>query len=172
MTFEQMVAEWLRGKCVAVESVESVVAFGTDWAGDTEGGFHSDADVTITYWNAEGARRQETVQGEDMADLWRFVMQAWAVRHAGVGDAMSAEEIDATILRILLGSPHGRRWLEENERRAQMERHLRQLQRSGLDPQIAIHLWTYGDAETIERALQMTGKQVRALNRKWRKRVG
>lgn len=75
--FKGVVAEWLRAEGRDVAAVRSVTTDGTDWAGDTEGGYHSESDVDITYITATGEEKRTTIQGEEMASLWNFVMKSW-----------------------------------------------------------------------------------------------
>lgn len=68
-TFEEHVLEWLKGEEPRAVSVEGVESYGTDWAGDTEGGFYSQSYVTIKWADAEGVVRFHEVQGEAMGAL-------------------------------------------------------------------------------------------------------
>lgn len=65
------------GYTVDVDEVTDVTSFGTDWAGDTEGGFRSTFEVTVTYVTATGDKRMSDIDGEALADLWNWVVNAW-----------------------------------------------------------------------------------------------
>jgi hypothetical protein len=91
-TFEEVVLAWMRADEHGDDVVEvvGVDAVGTDWAGDTEGGFYPEFELTIRY--RTNSRRNERLQvfGEDLAELWRFVMRSWpspAEVQASVRDA-------------------------------------------------------------------------------------
>ena len=78
--FQLRVLEWLRrhhqGAPFEVVGVESVKAYGSDWDGDTEGGFRSSFSVLITYTTTDPAHPRMTrdLEGDDMESLWRFVV--------------------------------------------------------------------------------------------------
>lgn len=76
-TFEEHVLEWLKCEEPRAVSVESVQSYGTDWAGDTFGGFYSEADVSIKWLDADGKSHMKEVKGEAMADLWDHVVKGW-----------------------------------------------------------------------------------------------
>jgi hypothetical protein len=81
-TFEDVVGRWLRTTKQRevppdFRRVVSVKAYGTDWAGDTEGGFYSTAEVRIQYEQADGTLKGCDVEGDDMQSLWEFVMGSW-----------------------------------------------------------------------------------------------
>lgn len=57
-------------------AVEDITAYGTDWAGDTEGGFYPEFEMTIQYMTRHGAERMR-VSGELLESLWMFVMRSW-----------------------------------------------------------------------------------------------
>jgi hypothetical protein len=75
--FDDVVLEWLRKREPDAVQVVSVVAFGSDWGGSTEGGFYPETDVTVSYLSRAGQRQNLKVDGEDMASLWNHVMAAW-----------------------------------------------------------------------------------------------
>lgn len=77
-SFEDYVLEWLKDEEPRAVSVEGVQSYGTDWAGDTEGGFYSEADVTIKWADAEGKTHFREVRGEAMGTLWDHVVKGWA----------------------------------------------------------------------------------------------
>ena len=78
MSFDRVVADWLRSTGKDVAEIVSVEAYGTDWAGDTEGGFYDESDVTIKYRSEpDGKVNYLEVRGEEMGALWQFVMNAW-----------------------------------------------------------------------------------------------
>lgn len=73
--FNERVLAWLRISDPKAESVVSVRGEGSDWAGDTEGGFFSVFTVSITYTSRGSARTQYlTVEGQDMESLWNAVV--------------------------------------------------------------------------------------------------
>lgn len=65
------VRRYLRSDIV---KVIDVVEYGTDWAGDTFGGFHSEFRVDI-----QTDSGSVEIQGEDLASLWRYVMTGWGL---------------------------------------------------------------------------------------------
>jgi hypothetical protein len=73
--FENRVLEWVKkqldGDAVVVLTV---IGRGSDWAGDTEGGFYTEFEVTIRYRLADGTVKHRDITGEDMGSLW-----AWTV---------------------------------------------------------------------------------------------
>lgn len=76
---EQLAADWLRStKRVEVDEVHSVSAYGSDWAGSTEDGFHAQCSVTIVYVS-EGRTHYHEVDGEDFPSLWQHVVSALPV---------------------------------------------------------------------------------------------
>lgn len=76
--FSEYVLRWLREvQHVSATSVEKVDGRGTDWCGSTEGGFYSQFDVDIRYTDEGGAVRTKSVEGEEMASLWSWVVGAW-----------------------------------------------------------------------------------------------
>jgi hypothetical protein len=76
--FRAHVLRWLREeKHIDAVSVEKVKGYGTDWAGDTNGGFYSDWSIDITYTDSAGKSRFEEVKGEDFLSLWHWVVSAW-----------------------------------------------------------------------------------------------
>lgn len=77
-TFEEHVFEWLKGEESRAVSVEGVESYGTDWAGDTEGGFYSQSDVTIKWTDTEGVVHFREIQGEAMGSLWDHVVKGWS----------------------------------------------------------------------------------------------
>jgi hypothetical protein len=84
MTFNDAVAGWLllaRDRYVA--SVESVVTEGSDWAGDTEGGFYGTAETTVVYTDTNGERHSVNLDGADLASLWNHVTSALTPRLSG-----------------------------------------------------------------------------------------
>lgn len=77
--FHAHVLEWLRtegGKPEAF-SVEKVAGWGNDMVGSTDAGFHEQFEVTIYYTDASGKARTDEVDGERLASLWQWVVQAW-----------------------------------------------------------------------------------------------
>lgn len=76
--FEQHVLLWLRERSPGALAVEQVSGSGTDMAGDTESGFHSEFRVQITYRDARGVMGFHGVEGEEMESLWNHVVKGWA----------------------------------------------------------------------------------------------
>jgi hypothetical protein len=77
MTFEEVVAEWLRGLGYVVEGVDSVEGVGSDLDGDTMNGFHRSFATWLRWRGPGGVRRDWDVDGEDMESLWKHVVGAW-----------------------------------------------------------------------------------------------
>lgn len=77
--FQAVVLAWLQAQHpdAAAAAVDGIEPSGTDWAGDTEGGFHADFEVTIRYTRADGRAVRLPVRGEDMESLWTYVMRSW-----------------------------------------------------------------------------------------------
>lgn len=78
--FGDHISEWIRhhddhGPCF-VELLD-VSGYGTDWDGDTEGGFYSTFSVEIRYLDKAGKQQHWEVVGEDMDSLWKWVVGAW-----------------------------------------------------------------------------------------------
>lgn len=47
---------------------------GSDWAGDTEGGFYPEFSMRLTWRDSSGAEQYLHVEGKDMASLWMAVV--------------------------------------------------------------------------------------------------
>lgn len=75
--FKVHVLEWLRTKQPEAVAVETIEASGTDWAGDTEHGFHSSFRLYITWRDASGQPHDDDVEGEAMEALWAWVVGGW-----------------------------------------------------------------------------------------------
>lgn len=75
--FRAVVLEWLRKEHPEAVAIEGFETYGTDWAGDTFGGFHSEFEFTIRYACSDGGTERVEVKGEDMASLWTHVMRSW-----------------------------------------------------------------------------------------------
>lgn len=73
-TFRDAMLAFLRTEGVEAVTVEDST-YGSDWAGDTEGGFFSEFSTTLTWTTASGERGSREYAGEDMARLWQFVMR-------------------------------------------------------------------------------------------------
>lgn len=65
---------WLQRSDPSAVALDEAEGYGTDWAGDTEGGFYSEFGLTIRYHHADGAPRSREVAGQEMEDLWRFLL--------------------------------------------------------------------------------------------------
>ena len=78
--FEQIVLTWLKEKQnLPALAIMQVSGDGTDWDGDTEGGFFSSFGVTIRWQDLNGASRWLEVTGDDMQSLWTWVVGRWPV---------------------------------------------------------------------------------------------
>lgn len=79
MPFYDVVLDWLRhaGKQPGAVKVVRVEGTGSDWAGDTEGGFYDRFEVVITWEDAGGHTHREAVGGEQTASLWDWVVGSW-----------------------------------------------------------------------------------------------
>ena len=84
--FRDMVRDWLRSEEPVrdIAEVVSVNAYGTDWAGDTEGGFYSESDVYIRYKSSEGREHYASIKGEASQSLWAWIVKAWPGDTTGV----------------------------------------------------------------------------------------
>jgi hypothetical protein len=72
------VLRWLREvKDLDAVSVEGVSGYGTDWEGDTAGGFWPDQDIGINWTDSSGARQFTEVRGDDFMSLWHWVVGSW-----------------------------------------------------------------------------------------------
>jgi hypothetical protein len=72
--FESVVAAWLGQPGARVTAVKSILAD----EGDTEHGFSERFEVSIEYTDADGDQRVRYVEdANSLADLWRFLTQAW-----------------------------------------------------------------------------------------------
>jgi hypothetical protein len=56
--------------------VEHVSGDGSDWNGDTEGGFYSRFSVDIQWRNERGEQKYYDADGEDAESLWKWVVRA------------------------------------------------------------------------------------------------
>jgi hypothetical protein len=76
--FNDHVLLWLREKeQLDAEHIESVTGYGTDWAGDTNGGFYSEQTITIEYRTGSGDRAILEVTGDRFISLWNWVIGVW-----------------------------------------------------------------------------------------------
>ena len=74
--FYEHILPWVRENGVPdAAKVTSVESYGTDWDGDTEGGFYSKFEVTIRGQRENGQSFWNDYQGEDLMSLWK-----WTVR--------------------------------------------------------------------------------------------
>lgn len=71
----ELVEKWLQGdyegREVRLTRMETLGI--DDWAGNTIDGFHSEFGVTL-YYEVDGERKFQAVEGEDMASLWMAVV--------------------------------------------------------------------------------------------------
>lgn len=72
--FEEHVLAWLQQHRPTATEVVKVDSYGTDWMGDTEGGFYSGFSVDITWLDLVGGRHSFGVEGEAMDSLWEHVV--------------------------------------------------------------------------------------------------
>jgi len=72
--FENAVSEWATHYYRRPITVNEVTAHGSDWAGDSENGFHSSFEVSLYGTDDTGAGFFEDVEGEAMGSLWKFVV--------------------------------------------------------------------------------------------------
>jgi hypothetical protein len=77
--FRELVLAWLREKGDHPEaaSVEKVSGWGTDWDGDTEGGFYDSFGVSIDWTDSDGGKHFTEPHGDAMESLWHWVVRAW-----------------------------------------------------------------------------------------------
>lgn len=75
--FNDVVLAWLKTRRADAAQVTKVDTYGTDWAGDTEGGFYAEFDTTVIYLTTDGKRATYGVSGEDCQSLWDHVMRSW-----------------------------------------------------------------------------------------------
>lgn len=72
--FFDLILQWLQeSQGHAVDEVLSAETYGSDWAGDTEGGFYPEFEVHIQYRDPSGSHWYY-VEGEDLKSLWDFVI--------------------------------------------------------------------------------------------------
>lgn len=74
MTFNERVLEWVQHKDPLAAVVTSVYGHGTDWDGDTEGGFYSSFSVDIAYERSDGSKKYMGVKGDAMDSLWKWTV--------------------------------------------------------------------------------------------------
>lgn len=72
--FNELVLAWLRQEVPEADAIEYVRGDGTDWEGDTEGGFYSRFSVEVKYRKTDGSTGYRTVSGDDMHSLWDWVV--------------------------------------------------------------------------------------------------
>lgn len=77
MTLEEHVLPWLKKRHPFVVKVERISGYGKDLAGDTESGFYSEFEVTISYLDSDGRKFSWGVQGEEMNSLWEHVVSGF-----------------------------------------------------------------------------------------------
>ena len=78
--FRELELSWLQsegGGHPDAASVEKVSSDGSDWNGDTEGGFYSAFSVDIDWTDAAGEKHFTEPEGEAMDSLWHWVVRAW-----------------------------------------------------------------------------------------------
>jgi hypothetical protein len=57
--------------------VLSVSGYGSDWAGDTAGGFYSETSIDIRWVDAARKEHFTELKGELFSSLWHWVVSAW-----------------------------------------------------------------------------------------------
>lgn len=57
------------------ERVTRVEPYGTEWAGDTEGGFYNEFELTIYYLWHGAERTRYITRPDDLVDLWNFLIR-------------------------------------------------------------------------------------------------
>lgn len=78
--FHECVLAWLKQHewYTNAEEVLNVTGDGTDWSGGTEEGFRSRFSVDVKFRSSNGGMiRTITVGGDDMEDLWDWVVARW-----------------------------------------------------------------------------------------------
>ena len=76
--FQAAVLAWLKKEQnIPAQSVEQISGDGTDWDGDTDGGFFSSFGVTIRYLDLNGSKQRHEVTGDDMESLWTWLVSRW-----------------------------------------------------------------------------------------------
>lgn len=78
MTFNDVVADWMRSENYSVAQVTKVEGRGTDWQGSTESGFYETFAVEIQYVAGWRTATYLDVSGEEMGRLWKYVVnEGW-----------------------------------------------------------------------------------------------
>lgn len=72
--FNAAVLAWYNSRGKPARQIISVTGRGSDWAGDTENGFHSTFDVDVVYLDDVGKQWWDTLEGEELGLLWNFVV--------------------------------------------------------------------------------------------------
>jgi len=76
--FRAHVLRWLQEqKGIDAVSVEKVSGYGTDWEGDTAGGFYRDESIEVSYTDTAGKQQWRDIRGDDFMSLWRWVVEVW-----------------------------------------------------------------------------------------------
>lgn len=75
--FAERVTAWVRERRPDFAKLISVASKGSDWGGDTEGGFYPTFRVEIVYESQRGRTKHFDVEGEEMASLWQWVVDGW-----------------------------------------------------------------------------------------------
>jgi hypothetical protein len=76
--FHAIVLDWLKSEPFHRDAVRvlAVTGDGSDWNGDTEGGFYSSFGAGIQFEDDKGRLRSIHVSGSDMEDLWMHVVRS------------------------------------------------------------------------------------------------
>jgi hypothetical protein len=105
VTFEEHVLPWLQQHRPEAVTVEKVTTDGSDWEGDTEGGFYSSFGVTIVYLDAAGQQKYLNVDGSDMESLWKHTVGVTADSHTG--ELAEPPRAPQVVVRVEVATPGG-----------------------------------------------------------------
>lgn len=75
--FLEAVTKWARANGYDGATVTAVEPYGTDWDGDTEGGFYSSFTVSVRTVNLDGTKGYIRVEGELLNSLWDAVVRGY-----------------------------------------------------------------------------------------------
>jgi hypothetical protein len=102
---------WLRENIPSFSELTGIVEYGTDWSGDTSGGFYAEFEMTIRYRDTGGVEHDFEVTGETMASLWRHVVSGYPddapPDDAPVPPAVPPGMTPAELPRLRLPNPAG-----------------------------------------------------------------
>lgn len=72
--FRKLVLDWAREQKPNIVEILRVRGYGTDWAGDTEGGFYSETNIEISYKTDGGREGFWEITGDTFLSLWSYVV--------------------------------------------------------------------------------------------------